>query len=218
MSEWMYNLPVAWMAVVVLLATYVATGCLYALIMAAAKGERARVFKAVSPGMLPPLGIIFGLFVAFLAAQVWRDFDQAQAAVSREASALRAVVLLIESFPGDPCIRAVVVNSVSSRPKCRCCTPLTMYCQRYALTRRPLIACCSSSLKLRSQSLRKYAESNAACPCIMPSTAPTRSIRSLTAASRSSGVSQRRNRNGGKSFHDIDVPCGFDNSRGDFRL
>ena len=102
MSEWMYNLPVAWMAVVVFLATYVATGCLYALIMAAAKGERARAFKAVSPGMLPPLGIIFGLFVAFLAAQVWRDFDQAQAAVSREASALRAVVLLIESFPGDP--------------------------------------------------------------------------------------------------------------------
>ena len=26
-------------------------------------GERARSFKAVSPGMLPPLGIIFGLLV-----------------------------------------------------------------------------------------------------------------------------------------------------------
>ena len=101
MSEWMYNLPVGWMAIVVFLVTYVATGCLYALIMAAAKGERARAFKAVSPGMLPPLGIIFGLFVAFLAAQVWSDFDRAQAAVSREASALRAAVLLIESFPGE---------------------------------------------------------------------------------------------------------------------
>jgi len=75
-SEWMYNLPVAWMAIVVFLATYVATGCLYALIMAAAKGERARAFKAVSPGMLPPLGIIFGVFVAFLAAEVWRDVDR----------------------------------------------------------------------------------------------------------------------------------------------
>ena len=30
-----------------------------------AKGERGRAFKAISPGMLPPLGIIFGLFVAF---------------------------------------------------------------------------------------------------------------------------------------------------------
>src|SRR5262245_21676896 len=31
-----------------------------------AKGERGRAFKAISPGMLPPLGIIFGLFVAFI--------------------------------------------------------------------------------------------------------------------------------------------------------
>jgi hypothetical protein len=97
----MYDLPVVWMAVVVFTATYVVTGCLHALVMAAAKGERARVFKAVSAGMLPPLGIIYGLFVAFLASQAWSDFDRAQAAVIREASALRAVLLLIESFPGE---------------------------------------------------------------------------------------------------------------------
>ena len=29
---------------------------------------------------------------------------------------------------------------------------------------------------------------------------------------------QRRDRNGGKSVHDIDVPGGFDKPRGDFRL
>ena len=98
----MYNLPIAWMTIVVFTATYVVTASLFALVMAAAKGERARAFKGVSPGMLPPLGIIFGLFVAFLAAQVWSDFDRAQAAVSREASALRAVVVLIDSFPGEP--------------------------------------------------------------------------------------------------------------------
>jgi hypothetical protein len=40
------------------------------------------------------LGIIFGLFVAFTAAQVWNDNDRGSAAVSREASALRAVMLL----------------------------------------------------------------------------------------------------------------------------
>jgi hypothetical protein len=102
-SEWIYNLPVVWMAVVVFAATYVVTGCLYALVIVAAKRERvARAFKAMSPGMLPPLGIIFGLLVAFLAAQVWSDFDRAQAAVSREASALRAVVMLVDSFPGEP--------------------------------------------------------------------------------------------------------------------
>jgi hypothetical protein len=59
-------------------------------------------FKAVSPGLLPPLGIIFGLFVALTAAQVWNDNERANTAVSREASALRAVVLLAASFPGQP--------------------------------------------------------------------------------------------------------------------
>ena len=102
MSDWIYDLPVVWMALFVFLATYAVTAGLYALVMGLAKGERARAFKAVSAGMLPPLGIIFGLFTAFLASQVWRDFDEAQAAVNREASALRAVTLLIASFPGEP--------------------------------------------------------------------------------------------------------------------
>jgi hypothetical protein len=68
-------------------------------------GERARSFKAVSPGMLPPLGITFGLFVAFTAAQVWNDTEQANVAVNREASALRSVVILAASFPGEPEMR-----------------------------------------------------------------------------------------------------------------
>ena len=102
MSDWMYNLPVAWMTLVVFAATYLVAGGLCAAVLSLARGERARALKAVSPGMLPPLGIIFGLFIAFLAAQVWRDFDEAQMAVGHEASALRAVVLLSASFPGEP--------------------------------------------------------------------------------------------------------------------
>jgi hypothetical protein len=43
-----------------------------------------------------------GLFVAFIAAQVWGDLDRAHAAVNREASALRAIVLLAAAFPGEP--------------------------------------------------------------------------------------------------------------------
>ncbi len=102
MSDWLHNLPVAWMALVVFMATYLIAGGIYGVVMALAGGERSRTFKAMSPGMLPPLGIIFGLFVAFVAAQVWGDFDRAQTAVNREASALRAVVLLIASFPEGP--------------------------------------------------------------------------------------------------------------------
>src|SRR5216684_6988156 len=102
MSDWLHNLPVVWMALVVFGSTYLVTVAIYALVMALAVGERARSFKAVSPGMLPPLGIIFGLLVAFTAAQVWNDNERANAAVDPEASALRAVVVLAASFPGEP--------------------------------------------------------------------------------------------------------------------
>ena len=48
--------------------------------------------------MLPPLGIIFGLLVGFIAVQVWNDFDRAKLAVVTEASALRGAVLLAANF------------------------------------------------------------------------------------------------------------------------
>jgi Protein of unknown function (DUF4239) len=105
MGDWLHSIPVPWMALVIFGATYLVAGGIYWVVMALAVGERARAFKALSPGMLPPLGIIFGLLVAFVAAQVWGDLDRAQATVNREASALRAVVLLVASFPGEPEVR-----------------------------------------------------------------------------------------------------------------
>jgi hypothetical protein len=102
MGDWLLNLPVLGMAAVILVACYLFTAGLYLLITALAVGERARAFKAVSPGMLPPMAIIFALLVGFLAAQVWSDLDRASTAVNREASALRAVVLLAAGFPGKP--------------------------------------------------------------------------------------------------------------------
>jgi hypothetical protein len=102
MGDWLLNLPVLWMGVIILGAIYVVTAGLYLLVTALAVGERARAFKAISPGVLPPLAIIFALLVGFLAAQVWSDADRASTAVNREASALRAVVLLAAVFPGEP--------------------------------------------------------------------------------------------------------------------
>lgn len=101
MSDWLHNLPVIWMALIVFALTYLVAAAIYAVVTLLAVGERARSFKAISPGMLPPLGIIFGLFVAFTAAQVWNDNERANGAVDREASALRAVVVLAASFSGD---------------------------------------------------------------------------------------------------------------------
>ena len=102
MSDRLLNLPVLWMGVTILGAIYTVTAGLYLLVTALAVGERARAFKAISPGMLPPLAIIFALLLAFLASQVWSDADRASMAVNREASALRAVVLLAAEFPGQP--------------------------------------------------------------------------------------------------------------------
>jgi Protein of unknown function (DUF4239) len=102
MSDWLHNLPILWMALVIFGFTYLVAAAIYLIVMLLAAGERGRSFKAVSPGMLPPLGILFGLFVAFTAAQVWNDTDRANAAVNREASALRSVIVLASSFPAEP--------------------------------------------------------------------------------------------------------------------
>ena len=101
MSDWLHELPIAWMAVIVFGCTFLITGAIYAIVMRLAMHGRGRSFKAVSPGLLPPLGIIFGLFVAFTAAQVWNDTERAQNAVDREASALRTVLVLSATFSGD---------------------------------------------------------------------------------------------------------------------
>ena len=102
MSNWLLTLPVVWMGALILGAIFLVTAGLYLVITKLAVGERARTFTAISPGMLPPLSVIFALLVGFLAAQVWNDADRASGAVHHEASALRAVVLLSAAFTGEP--------------------------------------------------------------------------------------------------------------------
>ena len=101
MSDWLHNLPVPWMAAVVFGFTYLLAAVIFAAVAMLASEDRAKSFKSISPGMLPVLGIIFGLFVAFTAAQVWNDSDRANSAVSREASALRAAALLAAGLPSE---------------------------------------------------------------------------------------------------------------------
>jgi len=101
MGDWFLNLPILWMALAIFAAAYLTAGCVYLVVVRLAVDDRARAFKAFSPGMLPPLGIIFGLLVGFVAVQVWNDFDKAKVAVTTEAGALRAVILLDEHFPEE---------------------------------------------------------------------------------------------------------------------
>jgi hypothetical protein len=101
MGNWLLHLPILWMGALILGGIYAFTAALYVLITKLGTGDRALAFKAISPGVLSPLAIIFALLVGFLAAQVWNDADRASAAVNREASALRAAVLLGAGFPGE---------------------------------------------------------------------------------------------------------------------
>jgi len=101
MSNWLHSLPVGWMALLVFGVTYLLTAGIYAVVTVLSAGERARSFKAISPGLLSPLGIIFGLFVAFTAAQVWTDNEKARTEVEREASALRNVVIFASTVPRE---------------------------------------------------------------------------------------------------------------------
>src|SRR5262245_58806016 len=102
MGDWLLNLPVVWMGALILGAIYLVTAGIYALVTTLAVGDRGRSFKAISSGILSPLAIVFALLVGFLAAQVWNEADRANTAVNREASVLRAVILLAAEFPGEP--------------------------------------------------------------------------------------------------------------------
>ena len=87
--DWLYHLPVVWMAVVVVAGIGVASAVIYWTVLSLAARGWTPAFKAVSPVMLTPLAVIFGLIVGFLCAQVWNDGERANGAVIREAGALR---------------------------------------------------------------------------------------------------------------------------------
>lgn len=97
--DWLHTLPIGWLVVVVFSGTLLIAAAIWALVLALASGDRAVDFGAVSSGLLPPMAIVFSVLVGFLAAQVWSDGASAQAAVNREASSLRGVVLLSKGFP-----------------------------------------------------------------------------------------------------------------------
>ena len=101
MGDLFHDLPILGVALAVFGTTYLIAIIIYKTVNALAAGERSRAFKTISPGLLPSLALLFGLFVAFTASQVWNDIAQANSAVSREAEALGAVMILSTSFPGD---------------------------------------------------------------------------------------------------------------------
>jgi hypothetical protein len=101
MSNWVHNLPIFWMAVFVFGICYLGAAVVFLFVGALGRSRLGPACRGFSAGMLSPLGVIFGLLIAFIAAQVWGDVERARVAVDREASALRTIVLLADSFPVD---------------------------------------------------------------------------------------------------------------------
>jgi Protein of unknown function (DUF4239) len=97
----MHDVPFGWFVVVVFAATALVTAGIYFAVIRLAEGDRGTAFKAVSPGLLPPMGLIFGLLIGFLAAQLWGEAADARHAVNTEASSLRSVVLLASALPAE---------------------------------------------------------------------------------------------------------------------
>ena len=89
------------MSLAIFAATFIAGALVHLVSGWLARGPNGRSYKAVSPGLLSPIGVIFGLFIAFTAAQVWNDTARADAAVDAEASALRSVVVMSAVLPQD---------------------------------------------------------------------------------------------------------------------
>ena len=105
MFDWIPNLPVVVIGLVALAGMALITLAIYALVMRLARSERAESLQALSPGMLPPMGILFALIVGFLAVGVWANVDSAEEAVANEASALRSAVILSDDLPPDVRVR-----------------------------------------------------------------------------------------------------------------
>jgi hypothetical protein len=99
MIDWLHGLPVVSLVAVVCLATAIVTGAIFLGVSRLATAGQRDALAAVSPGMLPPMSLVFGLLVGFLAAGVWSNTSDAQQAVDREAGALRSVDLLDRDFP-----------------------------------------------------------------------------------------------------------------------
>ena len=105
MDNWLHNLPVVWMAVVVFGATFLVAAMLDMVVIGLAVGESS-AYTHLSLFRLACCrrsASFSAFFVAFTAAQVWNDNGQANATIDREASALRSVVILAASFlPASP--------------------------------------------------------------------------------------------------------------------
>jgi len=110
MLAWLAGQSIPIIGLVAFAGTYLMTAVIYAAVTVMVRRGHAATLKAASPVTLTPLGVIFGLLVGFLAADVWPSFERARAAVAQEAGALRLASILADTLPADE--RSLVRNGL----------------------------------------------------------------------------------------------------------
>lgn len=115
MVRWLAHAPLPLLMATIFIAMYAAAVLALAVLYLARRRGHLAALGPLSPGLLSPLGLIFGLLVGFLVADVWADRGRAVGAVGAEASALRDVDLLSNAFPvQQPQIRQLLRDQIDT--------------------------------------------------------------------------------------------------------
>ena len=101
MLVWIASRSIAVIALITFAWCYLMAAVIYAAVTWAAQRGHETVLKASSPVTLTPLAVIFGLFIGFLAADVWPSFERARAAVGQEAMGLRQALIVADALPPE---------------------------------------------------------------------------------------------------------------------
>ena len=91
-------------------ATFATAGLIFWLINSPTTGGFFRRLTNVSPQLVAIIGLLFGLYMAFFANDIWSIRDRAQAMILQEADGLRGMLDIAETLPaetGMPLVSAI---------------------------------------------------------------------------------------------------------------
>lgn len=90
-------------------ATYATVGLIFWLFHSHQLGHHLKLLTDISPQMAAIIGLLFGLYMAFFANDIWSIRDRAQTMILQEADGLRGILEIAESTPtaGAPLVTAV---------------------------------------------------------------------------------------------------------------
>ncbi|MBL8259900.1 MAG: DUF4239 domain-containing protein [Candidatus Competibacteraceae bacterium] len=84
-----------------ILATYATVGLIFWLINSPRIGHVFQSLTNVSPQLVAIIGLLFGLYMAFFANDIWSIRDRAQSMILEEADGLRGLLDVAESLPAE---------------------------------------------------------------------------------------------------------------------